>query len=163
LYQEPQHPLMGEGGGADKLDIDVAGAKKLSKEEVEKIKSENAKATSMNTLINQYNAAQQAQNWKDAEAVLKQMIAADPNNWRCSPGVGGAQVRQSEYDDAIAAYDKGIQVAQQVVSGAIPKDPRNPDSDPVKAKAGLGQMLASQGNAYLKVTKTPEAIAAFTK
>src|SRR5262249_16240885 len=155
----PQHPLMGEGGGADKLDIDVAGAKKLSKEEVEKIKSENAKATSMNTLINQYNAAQQAQNWKDAEAVLKQMIAADPNNWRFYQALGGAQVSQSEYDDAIASYDKGIQVAQQVVSGAIPKDPRNPDSDPVKAKAGLGQMLASQGNAYLKVKKTPEAIA----
>jgi len=165
LYQEPQHPLVGEGGGADKLDIDVAGGsnKKISKEEVEKIKAENTKATGMNEMINKYNAAQQAQNWKDAEDILKQMITADPNNWRFYQALGGAQVTQSEFEEAVASYDKGIQVAQQIVSGAIPKDPRNPDSDPVKAKAGLGQMLAAQGNAYLKLKKTPEAIAAFTK
>jgi len=164
LYQDPQHPFTGEGGAADKIDIDVAGAgKKYSKEEVEKIKAENAKATSMNELINKYNDAQKAQNWKDAEDTLKQMVTADPNNWRFYQALGGAQMSQSEFEEAVASYDKGIQTAQQVVSGAIAKDPRNPDTDPVKAKAGLGSMLASQGNAYLKLKKTPEAVAAFTK
>jgi tetratricopeptide (TPR) repeat protein len=163
LYED-QKQFTGEGGAADKIDINVAGAgKKMSKEEVEKIKAENAKATSLNELINKYNVAQQAQNWKDAEDILKQMVTADPNNWRFYQALGGAQMSQSEFEDAVGSYDKGIQAAQSVVSGTVPKDARNPDTDPIKAKAGLGQMLASQGNAYLKLKKTPEAVAAFTK
>jgi tetratricopeptide (TPR) repeat protein len=67
------------------------------------------------------------------------------------------------FDDAVQTYDKGIQVAQGYVSGTIPKDPKNPNSDPAKAKMGMGQMLANQGNAYLKLHKNTEAIAAYTK
>lgn len=163
LYED-QRQFTGEGGAADKMDIDVAGAgKKMSKEEEAKLRAANTKATNLNELISKYNAAQQAQNWKDAEEILTQMIAADPNNWRFYQALGGAQVSEEKYADAVGSYDKGIQIAQSVVSGTIPKDAHNPDIDPVKAKTGLGQMLASQGNAYLKLKKTPEAVAAFTK
>jgi tetratricopeptide (TPR) repeat protein len=173
LYTAKNRQLRGgENGVEDTLNLDIsgpggskgaAGQPKVSKEEVERIKAENAKATSLNVLINQYNAAQTAQNWKEAEPILKQMIAADPNNWRFFLALGLAQSNQSEYEDSVATYDKGIQIAQSVVSGTVPKDPNKPETDPLKAKAGIGQMLASQGNVYLKLKKTPEAVAAFTK
>lgn len=179
LYRERNRNITGAEGTAggtvgslEKLDLDIAGPggagagggqAKMSKEEVERIKAENAKATSLNALISQYNALQQAQNWKEAEPVLKQMIAAEPNNWRFYQALGSAQINQGEYEDAVGSYDKGIQLAQALVSGSAPKDPNKPETDPVKAKSGMGQMLASQGNAYLKLKKNPEAIAAFTK
>ncbi len=200
IFREKTHAIQGEGGAVEKLDLDIsgpggagAGQAKVSKEEVERIKAENAKATSLNALISQYNAAQAAQNWKEAEPLLKQMIAADPNNWRFYQALGTTQfsqgdyyqnlasgkikppendtrkpeeyteLSQSEYRDATGSFDKGIQLAQGVLSGATPKDPNKPETDPAKAKAGIGQMLGAEGNAYLKLKKTPEAIAAFTK
>jgi tetratricopeptide (TPR) repeat protein len=132
-------------------------------------------------------------NWKDAEPILKQMVAAEPNRWEFYQALANAQVSmgdyyqsmasgkarppetdqrkpeeyaelsQKEYEDAIASYQKGVEVAQSVVSGTLPKDPRNPSTDPVKAKAGMGQMLGGQGNAYLKVKKSKEAVESFTK
>ncbi|HMF91493.1 MAG TPA: tetratricopeptide repeat protein [Candidatus Angelobacter sp.] len=174
LFREKNREIKGEAGvaggsmgGVEKMNLDIAGQggaqPKVTKEEVERIKAENAKATSLNALIGQYNAAQASQNWKEAEPILKQMVAADPNNWRFYQALGTTQMNLAEFEDAIGSYDKGIQLAQAIVSGTAPKDPRNPDSDPAKAKAGVGQMLASQGNAYLKLKKNPEAIASFTK
>jgi tetratricopeptide (TPR) repeat protein len=162
------HAITAEAGtGVEKIDIDISSdacKAKATKEEVERIKTENAKATSLNVLISQYNAAQQAQNWKDAEPILKQMVAAEPNNWRFYQALGSAQLNLGEYEDSVGSYDTGIQLAQAVMSaGLAPKDPNKPEADPVKAKAGIGQMLASQGNAYLKLHKNPQAIAAFTK
>jgi tetratricopeptide (TPR) repeat protein len=39
----------------------------------------------------------------------------------------------------------------------------DPKADPAKAKAAVAQMLSSEGNAYIKLKKNPEAVAAFTK
>ncbi|HKF23067.1 MAG TPA: tetratricopeptide repeat protein [Candidatus Angelobacter sp.] len=167
ICREQNQQIGGEGGAPVKVDLDVSGpckAKAVTKEDVERIKAENAKATSINALISQYNTLQQAGNWKDAEPILKQMVAAEPNNWRFYQALGAAQFNQGEYEDSVASYDKGIQAAQGVVSsGSTGKDANKPEADPVKAKQGVGQMLASQGNAYLKLKKNPEAIAAFTK
>jgi tetratricopeptide (TPR) repeat protein len=164
IYKEPNHRIGGEG--VDKLEVDIsnaAGKPTASKEEIEKIKAQNAKATSMNTLINQYNAAQASKNWAEAEPVLVKMIEAEPTNWRFYQALGDVQSNQQKYEEAVSSYDKGIQGAQSVISANAPKDANKPESDPAKAKAGVGQMLASQGNAYIKLKKNPEAIAAFTK
>lgn len=208
LYREKNHSLTGEGGATDKLDIDVSGPggaggqPKLSAEQVEAIKAQNAKATSINALIGQYQAAMAVRaeldktyeraaadlrgkhdaaaeselskltekyhvdadkTSRDAEAALKQMTAADPTRWEYFQALGTAQFNLGDYDGAVQSYDKGIQAAQGYVSGATPKDPKNANSEPAKAKAGMGQMLASEGNAYLKLKKNSEAIAAFTK
>jgi tetratricopeptide (TPR) repeat protein len=169
ICREKNHSIEGAGGSLEKLDLDVSGPcktsgqAKVSKEEIERIKAANEKAVNMNALISQYNALQQAGNWKEAEPVMKQMIAAEPNNWRYYQALAIAQMNQGEYEDAAASNDKGIQLAQGVMSGSAPKDPNKAETDPAKAKAGIGQMLASQGNAYLKLKKNPEAIAAFTK
>ena len=139
------------------------GKPQISKEEIEKIKASNAKAEGINALINQYNAAITAKDWKAAIPPLQGMLAADPARWEYYQALGNAQLNDGEFEDCIKSYDQGIQVAQGYVSGATPKDPKNPNSDPAKAKAGIGQMYSSEGNAYLKLHKNDEAIAAFTK
>src|SRR5258708_21401244 len=171
LYKN-QKTITGEGGALETLNIDVsagggsktgAGQPKISKEELERIKAENSNATNINALINQYQAASQAHNWPEAEAALKQMIAADPNRWEYYQALGTAQTNQKEYLETIDTYEKGIQVAQNVISGTIPKDPHNPYTEPAKAKAGIRQMLGSEGTSYLKLNKSSEAVVVFTK
>lgn len=193
----------GEGGHTDDLSVDVSssGGATISKEEVEKIKAENAKATSINALIRQYSAAIDAKNladknfqiasadlkgkteqasvdqlkkltdqhdadvqkdWTDAETALKQMVTADPTHWDYFQALAGAQSSLKQYQDSIDSLEKGIQLAQGVVGGNAPKG-GGAAADPAKAKAGIAQMLAAEGNNYLKLNKQKEAIAAFTK
>ena len=130
---------------------------------MEKAKEQNAKANNINPLIAQAQIALNAKNWEAAEPVLKQMIAIDGTRFQFYQALGDSQAGLNKFDEAVDSYGKGIELAQGVVSGTTPKDPKNPDSDPVKAKAALGQMLTAQGNAYLKLKKSPEAIAAYTK
>jgi tetratricopeptide (TPR) repeat protein len=166
LYSQKNKQLTGEGGEVDKLDIDLSGPggqPKYTKEQLEALKAQNTKAESINALIAQYNAATTAKDWQGAIPPLQGMIAADPNRWEYLQALGTAQMNVEDYDGAVQSYEKGIQIAQGYVSGATPKDPKNPNSDPAKAKAGEGQMLASEGSAYLKLKKNPEAVAAFTK
>lgn len=154
----------GQMGGEQQLNIEVSakGQPKMSKEERAAIEAQNAKALSMNELISQANAAMNAKNWEGAIPVLQQLTQEDPNRWRFLQGLGDAQLNLGQYEPAIASYDKGIQIAQKFLSGEL-KDPKNPDADPARAKTGLAQMLQNQGNAYLKIKKNPEAIAAFEK
>lgn len=141
----------------------TAEGQKVTKEEIEKIKAQNAKIENINALINQYQAAMKTNDWKATVEPLQGMIAADPSRWEYFQALGNSQLNLGDYDNAVQSYDKGIQVAQGYVSGATPKDAKYPNSDPAKAKAGMGQMLANQGNAYLKLKKNDEAIAAYTK
>jgi tetratricopeptide (TPR) repeat protein len=163
IYSE-KRSITGEGGDSESLNIDVSkGSAKVSKEEREKIEAENTKARSINALIDQAQKSMNEKNWAAAEPVLKQMIEADPNRWEFYQALGNSQINQQEFEDATTSYQKGIDKAQSVIDGTLPKDPKNPSTDPVKAKAGIGQMLTSQGNAFLKVHKNKEAVAAFTK
>lgn len=153
----------GHMGGEQALNIEISGkAPAMTKEERAAIEAQNAKARNMNELIGQANAALNAKNWEGAIPLLQQLSQADPNRWRFLQSLGDAQLNVAQYDAAIASYEKGIQIAQGFVSGNT-KDPKNPDSDPVKAKTGMAQMLQNEGNAYLKLHKNPEAIAAFEK
>lgn len=166
LFHKKDYQLVGTGGAVDQLDIDISSAEgqpKMSAAEVEAIKAQNAKATSINALIAQYNAAMTAKDWQGAITPLQAMIAADPNRWDYIQALGNMQSNAEQYEDAVQSYEKGIQVAQGYASGATPKNPKEPMTDPAKAKAGVGQMLTSEGNAYIKLKKTPEAVAAFTK
>jgi tetratricopeptide (TPR) repeat protein len=158
----------GHMGGEQELNIDIAqgsakGQPKYTKEQIEAMKAQNAKAESENAVINQAMAALNAKNWEGAIPPLQQLTQMDPNRWQFFQALGNAQLNTGQFEPAIATYEKGIQVAQGFASGSVPKDPKNPDSDPVKAKTGMAQMLQNEGNAYLKLKKNPEAIAAFEK
>jgi len=157
----------GAGGGAPGQTAASEGTNKgqpkMSQEEVEKIKASNAKAEGINSLINQYNTALQAKDWNAAIPPLQGMVAADPNRWEYLQALGNAQLNAGNYEDSVKSFEQGIQVAQGYVSGTTPKDPKNANSDPAKAKAGMGQMYASEGAAYLKLKKNNDAVAAYTK
>jgi tetratricopeptide (TPR) repeat protein len=135
-----------------------AGTKKeaaISKEEMEKLKAERQKGLNLNALISQYSAAQQAKNWQQASDVLTQMIAADPTRWEFQKAQGDMKFNLEKYDEAVASYEKAAPLGE-----AAKNDPK---SDAAKTKTGLGQLYTNEGNAYLKLKKNPEAIAAFTK
>jgi tetratricopeptide (TPR) repeat protein len=157
----------GAGGGpigqAAPTEKSDKGQPKISQAEIDRIKASNAKAEGINAMISQYNAAVAAKDWKAAVAPLQGMIAADPGRWEYLQALGNAQLNSGDYEDSIKSYEQGIQIAQGYVSGATPKDPKNPNSDPAKAKAGIGQMYANEGTDYLKLHKNDEAIAAFNK
>jgi tetratricopeptide (TPR) repeat protein len=129
---------------------------KLTKEQqaqLEAIKAQRAKAMNQNAIITQVNAAMQAKNYEEAAAGLKQLIQSEPNHYEYYNGLGTAQLNLGQYDDAIQTLEKGIQLAQNP----------DPKDDPAKAKASLGQMLTNEGNAYLKLKKNNEAVAAYEK
>jgi len=141
---------------------DVKPQKKMTKEQ---IKAEQAKVEAMNVLITQAQAAMQGQKWADAEKSLQQVVAENPTTtrWELYRALGDSQGRQSKLEEAIKTYQKGIEVAQGVAAGTAPKDPRYPGADPVRAKAGAGQMMTSMGNDYVKLGKADDAIALFKK
>jgi tetratricopeptide (TPR) repeat protein len=169
LYKA-KRTISAEGGGEQTVDIDISqgsaggpgGQPKMTKEQIEAAKAQNAKAEGMNALIAQAQTAIAAKNDQAAIPVLTQLTQLDPNRWQFFSALAQSHSNLGQYDEAIQNYEKGIQVAQNIVSGNL-KDSKNPDADPVKAKAGLSQMLSQEGNAYLKLKKNPEAIAAFEK
>lgn len=161
LFKLDKTQITGEGGKPDFLSIDVnenskgGAAPKLTPEEIERIKAQNAKATNMNALITQAQTALNAKNWADAVPVLQQMIAADPKRWEFYQALGNAQFNLAQYQESVDVTEKGITAAQAALA--------EPKADPVKIKAGIGQMLASTGNSYIKLNKMDLAVAAFTK
>jgi tetratricopeptide (TPR) repeat protein len=184
VFKRTNVAIAGEGGNAAVLDVDISnptgtnlgmtnegntkpsagggdakGQPKVTKEQIEAIKTQNAKAQNMNTLISQAQNAMNAKQWQEAIAPLQQMIATDPNRWEFYQALGNSQLNLTQYDQAVQTYEKGIQVAES--NTAV--DPKNPSSDPTKKKAGEAQMLTNEGTAYLKLKKNPEAIAAFNK
>jgi tetratricopeptide (TPR) repeat protein len=127
-----------------------------TKEQIEELKKQNERAQKQNALIKQANEAMTAKNWQAAVAPLGQLIADDPNNWAYASALGDVQFNLGAYDQAIAAYEKGIRLAE---SGAD----RSKNNDPAGKKAAIGKMLTQEGNSYLKLRKNKEAVAAFSK
>jgi tetratricopeptide (TPR) repeat protein len=128
-----------------------------TQEHIEEIKKQNERAQKQNVLIKQAMEAMSSKNWQAAVTPLQQLIADEPNNWQFHSAMGDVQFGLGAYDQAVAAYEKGIQLAKSGLG-----DAKNPD-DAAKKKASIGGMLAQQGNAYLKLRKNKEAVDAFTK
>lgn len=138
---------------------------KLTKEQLAKIQADNKKIAGMNSLITEAQNARQAQDWPKAENALKQLIAAAPDTtrWDFYMALGDAQSRSNKPADAVQTYDKGVQVAQSLISGSSPADSKIPSLNPTAARQGAGRMLTAQGNDYMKLQKQDEAIASLKK
>jgi hypothetical protein len=146
-----------EGPGAEEA--------RLLKTQTARANAENAKTASLNALVIQAQSAIDSQKWPDAATALNRLIETYPETtrWELYKALGDTEGHLQEYQGAVQTYERGIQVAQAVVSGTAPDDPRNPNPDPARATADANQMLASQGNAYLKLNKFVEAVACFKK
>jgi tetratricopeptide (TPR) repeat protein len=90
-------------------------------------------------------------------------VAPDSSRWDFYMFLGEAQSKSNQLQEAAQTFEKGIQVAESVASGATPPDPKNPQSTPIAAKAGEVRMLTSQGGIYMKLQKPDEAIEALKK
>lgn len=113
------------------------------------------------SLMNQAGKAENAKNWHDAKSIYQRLIATDPNRWEFYQGLGNAQFNLKEYQEALHSYEKGTQLAQNILSDPSYAKPDQPER--ARAKDGIGQMLTQTGNAYLKMRKNKEALAAYHK
>jgi hypothetical protein len=151
--------------GATVPEAGAPAAPKPTKEELAKIEADNKKIAGLNSLIKDAESARQAQDWAKAESALKQLLAAAPdtNRWDFYMYLGEAQSKSNQLADAVQTYEKGIQQAQSLISGAAPANSKIPTLNPAAAKSGALRMLTSQGSIYLKLQKPDEAIAALKK
>jgi tetratricopeptide (TPR) repeat protein len=149
----------------NKFGLPEPAGPKLTKEQLAKIQADNKKIAGLNSLISDAQNARQAQDWPKAENALKQLIAAAPDTsrWDFYMALREAQSKSNKLPEAVQTYDKGIQVAQSLISGSSPADPKIPSLNPAAAKQGAGRMLTAQGNDYLKLQKPDEAIASLKK
>ena len=149
----------------NKFGLPEPAAPKLTKEQLAKIQADNKKIAGLNSLISDAQNARQAQDWPKAENALKQLIAAAPDSsrWDFYMALGEAQSKSNKLSEAVQTYDKGVQIAQSLISGSSPADPKIPSLNPAAAKQGAGRMLTAQGNDYLKLQKPDEAIASLKK
>ena len=110
-----------------------------------------AGAASEDGLIAQAQKAEAAKDWAGAEAVLKQLTAMDPGRWDLAQQLGGVQVTLAKYADAVQSFDAGLTAA-----GA--------DTQHVAAaKQAMAAMYVQQGNAYVKLRRDDDALAAYSK
>jgi tetratricopeptide (TPR) repeat protein len=112
-------------------------------------------SANMNALVTQAQAAMQARNWQAAETAFRQLVAVAPARWEYQDGLGAAQYNLGRFEDALATYEKAIPLARRTADAA--------NDNSAAAKAGVAQMLTMEGNIYLKLRKSPQAIDAFTK
>jgi hypothetical protein len=149
----------------NKFGLAQSSGPKLTKEQLAKIQADNKKIAGLNSLISEAQNARQAQDWPKAENALKQLIAAAPDTtrWDFYMALGDAQSKSNKPAEAVQTYDKGVQIAQSLISGSSPADPKVPSLNPTAARQGAGHMLTAQGNDYMKLQKQDEAIASLKK
>ncbi len=114
----------------------------------------NDKAIAENALIVKAMDALKAQKWQDAEALLLQLAVSSASDWQIQRSLGQAQLNLGKYEAAVADFEKAASLAE-AASKATPPE--------AAAKAELGSILVAQGNAYLKLKKNKEAVAAYTR
>ena len=84
----------------------------------------------------------------------RQSIAEDPTQWEPYQVLGGALNTANKPEEALEVYEKGVAAAKKALAD-------KPDSP--QAKAGLGQMLNTEGNLLVKQKKYDEAIDIFSQ
>ena len=118
---------------------------------------EKAAAIHPHPFMAHYRACSVLYNHGKTDAAIEactRAIADDPAQWLPYQALGGIFTTANKPEDALAAYEKGIAAAQntlEVKSGAA------------TTRAGLGQMLNSEGNLLLQRKRYDDAIVAFTK
>lgn len=149
-----------DASDVSKTDLyDAAVHRHYTPEEIAALKAQLAKAQTENPLIRQAVEAMMAKRWNDAIPPLRQLIAYDPDRYEFYQSLGEAHLNLGQYDEALQSFQKGIQIAGSNIAPSFP----NPANDPEKKKTRVTNMLVDEGNAYLKLGKKSEAIAAFTR
>ncbi|MGB8131026.1 MAG: tetratricopeptide repeat protein [Candidatus Angelobacter sp.] len=131
----------------------LAGAKR-TKEQLELIRRENARAAKINKVMVQYHTAVGIEDWLNAISLVKQLIALDPNRWEFYQNLGTLQSRQMQYPEAAQSFARGVEVAQKIL--------KNP-SDSDRALTTIGDMLLAEADCYDRMEKVDEAVVLYEK
>ncbi|HTQ32396.1 MAG TPA: hypothetical protein VMI53_14385 [Opitutaceae bacterium] len=136
--------------------------------DIEEIKAQNARITELNDLLTQANAATRAGDWAKEKNVAEKLlalnaklIAAYPDDDRFAGDqpayaklLGDAHLNLGEYEAAAAAYEKCAGAGQALIDGG---------KGSAKVKQAVGQALTSEGNTWLKLKKSQEALACYKR
>jgi tetratricopeptide (TPR) repeat protein len=130
------------------------GSGKKTKEQLELIRQENARAAKINKVMVQYHTAVGIDDWLNAISLVKQLIALDPNRWEFYQNLGTLQSNQMQYQEAVQTFAKGVEVAQKTL--------KNP-SDSDRALTTIGDMLLAEADCYDRMEKVDEAVVLYEK
>jgi tetratricopeptide (TPR) repeat protein len=109
-----------------------------------------APVSAENQLVSQLAAAEAEKNWPKAETALQKLTALDPDRWEYREALADVQLTEGKYDTAIANYTSAL-----VAAGKEKLDPR--------IKRAMAVMYNNEGNAYLKLRRGDDAVAAYDK
>jgi tetratricopeptide (TPR) repeat protein len=129
-------------------------AGKKSKAQLDLIRKENSNAAQINRLLSELQTALEIRDFKNGADLLHQLIALDPNRWEFYQNLGTIQANQMQYQDAAQTFGRGIEIAEKVLASA---------PDATKAHADIAGMLIYQGDAYNRLERVDEAVAAYNK
>jgi tetratricopeptide (TPR) repeat protein len=102
------------------------------------------------TLVRSVQTAIAAKDWSDAEVAAKTLVARSAR-WDYLELLGDAQFGGAEYQQAADSYSRALAAAQ------------TPTAAPAPAKPALSTLFTRLGNAYLRLKRTDDAFAAYTK
>jgi tetratricopeptide (TPR) repeat protein len=121
-------------------------------EQLELIRQENAHAEKINRLIVRYHAELDLQDWPGAIGVLKELIALDTQRWEFYQNLGTLQANQALYEDAVQSYARAVAAARKTLANATDTD---------RALTAIGDLLLAQADAYERLGRSDEAVAAY--
>lgn len=160
VFKKPLQISADAGTTENDISVDVsaggAGQPTVSKEEMERLKGEREKALGENALITQLNPALQAKDWATAAPILQKLITINPARWEYQQALGNAELNLGKFEEAIAAYEKAIPLAEN-------SSKTDPKADPAKTKSAVAGMLTNEGSAYSKLKQPEKAVDAYTK
>jgi tetratricopeptide (TPR) repeat protein len=136
------------GGGTN-----LAAGKK-TKEQLELIRQENARAAKINKVMVQYHTAVGIEDWPNAIILVKRLIVLDPNRWEFYQNLGTLQSNQMQYQEAAQSFAKGVEVAQKTLANPA-------DSD--RALTSIGDLLLAEADCYDRMEKVDEAMVLYDK
>jgi len=135
----------------------------------DEINAVNAKIVTLDDLLAQINGANQAKDWQKAKELVGKALALDAETSSQHPGVkfqsnrhmlykalGDANLYLGQYQDAINAYETSSGLLQNLI--AANGDQSDPKASGPALRRTLGQVLTNEGNGYLKLRKSKEAI-----
>ncbi|HEY6271828.1 MAG TPA: tetratricopeptide repeat protein [Terriglobales bacterium] len=111
----------------------------LTKAEMAELREENAAFVHYNEVASEAKAAIKTQEWPRAQELLGQLAAIAPYMWQVYQNLGTIASNRGLYAEAVAAYEKGIQVVEY--DDALSKDRQ-------RLNLVRAQMLIGEGEAY---------------
>ncbi len=145
------------------------------KTSAEEVKAVNARILALDDLLAQINGANEAKDWQKAKQLGGQALALDAETAAQHPSfrsqsnrhilykaLGDASLNLGQYQEAINAYETSAGLLQNLIA-ANSGDQPDVKSAATALRRTLGQVLTNEGNAYLKLKNSKQAIECYRR